>query len=45
MIYNDLAHGGGTNHNGKINAMTTPTLTHSVIEKTHVGIPIYIVYI
>lgn len=45
MIYNDLAHGGGTNHNGKTNAITTPTLTNGVIEKTYVGILIYVVYI
>lgn len=36
MIYNDLAHGGGTNQTGKTNAMTTPILTSGAIEKSHV---------
>ncbi|CEP14497.1 hypothetical protein [Parasitella parasitica] len=35
MIYNDLAHGGGTNHSGKANVIPTPTLTNGTIEKTH----------
>ncbi|KAL9554339.1 hypothetical protein MBANPS3_002859 [Mucor bainieri] len=35
MIYNDLAHGGGTNQNGKTNAMTTSTLSNGAIEKNH----------
>lgn len=35
MIYNDLAHGGGTNQNGKTNAMATSTLANGAIEKNH----------
>ncbi|KAK4519864.1 uncharacterized protein ATC70_010108 [Mucor velutinosus] len=35
MIYNDLAHGGGTHQNGKTNAMTTSTLANGAIEKNH----------
>ncbi|GAN07095.1 hypothetical protein MAM1_0148c06586 [Mucor ambiguus] len=35
MIYNDLAHGGGTHQNGKTNAMTTSTFANGAIEKNH----------
>ncbi|KAG1083113.1 hypothetical protein G6F42_022331 [Rhizopus arrhizus] len=35
MIYNDLAHGGGTNQTGKTNAMVSPILTSGAIEKSH----------
>lgn len=43
MIYNDLAHGGGTNQAGKTNAMATSTLANGAIEKNHgVGIIVFV---